>query len=223
MTRIFIYEYASARPSAAGMPESIRVEGRAMLTALVQDFFRIPGVEVLTLAGRFVDEERGAFRVLAGGVDWSVIIAPEFDGLLLERCRWVLEAGGRLLGPSPEIVDLTGDKWATYQLLKRHGIRTPCTWLDSLRARSVSEGNTSQRFVRKPRHGAGSHGIGLVHAAAGVEPRADLLTQEMVSGIPASVSFLAGPGGILPLLPGEQLLSTDGHFRYLGGKLPDRP
>jgi hypothetical protein len=40
------------------------------------------------------------------------------------------------------------------------------------------------------------------------------------AGIAASASFLCGPGEPVPLLAGAQMLSTDGRFRYLGGRLP---
>ena len=48
-------------------------------------------------------------------------IAPEFDRILESRCRWVLEEGGRLLGPSPEAVALTADKLALAEHLERSG------------------------------------------------------------------------------------------------------
>jgi predicted ATP-grasp superfamily ATP-dependent carboligase len=37
------------------------------------------------------------------------------------------------------------------------------------------------------------------------------------------VACLVGPGGIDPLIPCEQILSTDGRFLYQGGRLPIAP
>ena len=95
--RVFIYEYFSAGgPGSA----AIRAEGRAMLSAVAEDLGRAPGVEAVTLPAVTSDAEESAFRELARGASWSLVIAPECDGLLAERCRWVEEEGGRLLGPS---------------------------------------------------------------------------------------------------------------------------
>jgi predicted ATP-grasp superfamily ATP-dependent carboligase len=220
--RVLLYEYACAQPPHADLPHSVRTEGRAMLATLMEDFSRIPGVDVLTMPCQPGGLERASFQAHAGQADWSVVIAPEFDGLLLERCRWVVEAGGRLLGPSLEIVELASDKWATYEFLARHGIRTPRTF----RARSVSEvlaqepllARQAPGFVRKPRDGAGSLRIAMLGDGEAVAP-GDLI-QEFVAGVAASVAILAGPRQLLALLPAQQVLSQDGNFRYLGGRLP---
>src|SRR3954452_21903500 len=109
--RVFLYEFTCAAPPAGEpLPPSLRAEGWAMLRAVAEDLNAVPGVETIALLGvgcppcpggvRYLDDraaERGRFRELAGAADWSLVIAPEFDGLLAERARWVLEAGGRLL------------------------------------------------------------------------------------------------------------------------------
>src|SRR5262249_10224716 len=51
-------------------------------------------------------------------------------------------------------------------------------------------------------------------------PDDDILLQEYVSGVAASMTFLVGPRQTLALLPGSQLLSRDGRFRYQGGEIP---
>jgi predicted ATP-grasp superfamily ATP-dependent carboligase len=50
-----------------------------------------------------------------------------------------------------------------------------------------------------------------------------MIAQEYVTGFAASVAFLIGPSHVFPLVPCEQLLSTDGRFSYLGGRLPIAP
>jgi tyramine---L-glutamate ligase len=47
-----------------------------------------------------------------------------------------------------------------------------------------------------------------------------MILQEFVPGRAASVAFLCGPAGNVPLAPVYQLLSEDGRFKYLGGELP---
>src|SRR6185295_10816789 len=47
--------------------------------------------------------------------------------------------------------------------------------------------------------------------------------QECVAGTAASIAFLCGPAGNMPLVPVLQLLSDDGRYKYLGGELPIAP
>src|SRR5439155_27278518 len=97
--RVFVYEYTCAGVNQ-GLSASLCVEGRAMLRAVLEDLKRIPGVKPLTLLDAGEDEAT-PFRELARVADYTLVIAPEFDGLLKRRCSRVLEVGGRLLGTCP--------------------------------------------------------------------------------------------------------------------------
>jgi predicted ATP-grasp superfamily ATP-dependent carboligase len=188
-----------------------------MLEALAGDFSRVPGVRVWTLPRPRLERDRRTFRRIAARADWSVVIAPEFEGILLDLCREVESVGGRLLGPSPAIVALAGDKWACYHHLLKAGIPTSRTWL-------VSDPRVPDeaRFplVQKPLDGAGSIDTFLVRNPEQIQRRPGFLLQEFVPGTPASVALLCGPDRIVPLVPAYQVLSDDGEFRYLGGRLP---
>jgi len=92
MTRVFVYEYTCAAPAAsvdAAGASALNAEGAAMLAALLEDFGRIPGVEPFTI--RAEPDEQHAFRAAVARADWCLIIAPEFDDILLMRCRWAHE------------------------------------------------------------------------------------------------------------------------------------
>src|SRR5689334_20615710 len=124
--RVFVYEYTCAE-GLAERPElePLRVEGQAMLRALLEDFARAPGVEAMTLLAEqeppcpftgpwhtvrtAANRAEAAFQELASTADVTVVIAPESHGLLWDGCRRVEEVGGRLLGPSPAAVWLAGD------------------------------------------------------------------------------------------------------------------
>jgi predicted ATP-grasp superfamily ATP-dependent carboligase len=243
--RVFLYEYTCAAP-AAGEPlaPSLRAEGWAMLSAVADDLNRVPGVETVALLGegcppcagaaRYLSdptEERERFRELAGAADWSLVIAPEFDGLLARRCRWVMEAGGRLLGPSPARVELAADKLRLADVLQRQGVPTP----PCHPATVLAAAGQTVRFpaVLKPRDGAGSQATCLVPARAALpdclqrmhaeRPRAEMLLQPFVPGRPVSVAFLIGPGQEVALPPAGQHLTRDGRFRYLGGTVSLEP
>lgn len=240
--RVFVYEYTCA----AGMAQlseggSLHSEGWAMLASILDDFARLPGVETTTLLhGRLSaqlraivirrlrdEDEREAFQELAGAADWTLAIAPEFDDLLLNRCRWLHDAGGHWLGTTADAIELTGDKLALGQHLQTHGVATPAclalTDLDSLPALSMP-------FVVKPRHGAGSQAtfkidkpsdyVGVRQAIAREDWQGAMIAQAFVAGLPASVAFFIGPKQTLPMLPAEQHLSNDGRFHYLGGEMP---
>ncbi len=252
--RIFVYEHLSSG-ALAGQPgvESLRREGFAMLAAVLADLSRcpdirpvalvepdvvgslhaeLPGVEIHAAGWeeRFceasLNEDR--FRRLARMADFTVVIAPEFDDFLEQRCRWALEEGSALLGPSPESVRLTGDKQALADHLRRQGVPTPLT------APCVGdEPPWPYPVVCKPRFGAGSQHtlrVGDRDEYAAFQKRIatetgslrDGIVQPLVQGRPVSVAFLAGPRGRIALPAAEQCLSDDDSFRYLGGRVPLR-
>src|SRR5205807_5125358 len=70
--------------------------------------------------------ERAAIARLAQAADWTLLIAPETDGLLLDRCRLVESAVGRLLSPSSAVIEIASSKQSTVQLLAKSGVQTPC-------------------------------------------------------------------------------------------------
>src|SRR5438128_2116593 len=235
--RLFLYEYTCAAGADHAGSASLRAEGAAMLRAMVEDFSRLPNVEIATLlADCFpedlgnrcrrvtVEQEPAAFRRLAAWADFTLVIAPEFDDLLATRCCWVEQAGGRLLGPSLESVQLTADKLALADHLQRHAIATPPARLLDAYSPLVFP------VVLKPRLGAGSQATFVIRTPADWDravqqarsemPGSNFLVQPYCPGLPASVAFLIGPAQVLPLMPVAQHLSTDDRCRYLGGSLP---
>src|SRR5262245_40196542 len=109
--RLFIYELISAGGLGANVPAYLRCEGAAMLTAWLEDFVRLPGINFVTLLADDAPlpvacrraltspvAEAQAFRDLARQSDAVLIVAPEFDNLLLDRTRWVFDNGCKLLG-----------------------------------------------------------------------------------------------------------------------------
>jgi predicted ATP-grasp superfamily ATP-dependent carboligase len=232
---VFVYEFCCCRPATDATARALRAEGWAMLSALLRDLGRVPGVSAFTLLSEdfgsvpfaaqrvsAADEER-LFRERAASADGTLLIAPESDGLLFERCRWTEEAGGRLLGPSAEAVRLTSDKLALAHHCASRGLPMPPTFtLDEVLKAPV---DLSFPVVCKPRRGAGSQATYLIHDETELRRRAnpESIMQPYIRGTPASVAFLVGPRQCLALPPAAQLLSSDGRFRYLGGQLPLPP
>jgi tyramine---L-glutamate ligase len=231
--RLFVYEWTVC---ARGAPASLAREGLAMLQALMDDFARLENVEPVTLVqegfkhrlpGQLVHvrgarDEADRFREQAARADLTLVIAPETGGILAERCRWVEQAGGRLLGPSSAAVLLASDKLALARAWERHCVPSPPTC-------PVSE----SRFfpaVLKPRDGAGSMATFLVRNELEQELalqagqfeccESEFIAQPLVQGVAASVAFLVSPKKYVALPPAVQEISEDGRFRYLGGVVP---
>jgi predicted ATP-grasp superfamily ATP-dependent carboligase len=252
--RIFVSEYVCGGGwPAETVAGSLAIEGRAMLCAIVDDLSRIPGVEVettwdarlgripfaraRTTAVESPSDELSHFRRLSRTCDATLVIAPEFDGILLNRCRIVEEGKGRLLGPGSRAVALCTDKLRLAIHLRDAGVETIPAEIFHWEEARQSLGAGSPRglpFVIKPRDGAGSQNMWLVRSAeefmrldAGLssdDRRGDYIVQPFVAGRATSVALIFAPAhrDAEVLVPAEQRLSGDGRFRYLGGRVPTR-
>jgi predicted ATP-grasp superfamily ATP-dependent carboligase len=241
--RVLVYEFVTGGGwHSCGderAPDSLVAEGSAMLRALAADLVAIDGVEVDALADRrhlvdplpycslhdvrAADEERHTLKRLAAAADWTVVIAPEFAGHLAARVQWVEEGGGRVLGPGSELVALAADKHRLAEHLAQRGVSVPPGVL--LAPREPLPEEFAYPAVLKPLDGAGSQGLSLVvDRETSLGPRASVTRLEQYcAGAPASVACLCGDEAIVPLAACAQLLSDDGRFRYLGGRLPLDP
>jgi predicted ATP-grasp superfamily ATP-dependent carboligase len=227
--RVFVYEHMTAT-DLGREPDSpehgMYLEGLAMLTAVYRDLARIRGVSVSVFPEDILVFDPELYELLRPPEsDWfALLIAPETDGVLAELAEAVTRAGGIVLGPTVEAIHLTTDKAALAEHWREHAIPTPSTT-----TRDPTPG-TAFPVVWKPRDGAGSTDTFLIRdrfelpqALARRDPNRPRILQEFVPGQAASVAFLCGPNGHVPLLPTFQLLSDDGRFKYRGGELPIPP
>ncbi len=247
---VFVSEYVCG----GGWPEddvppSLLREGGAMLRAIVEDLSRVPNCHVVTTmdAGRqplsaggvrvvqvrSPQEEQDVFAKLAAESDFCLVIAPELDNILNERCEAARRAGaGRLLNPASNLVRLCSDKLRLFAFLQTQQIPTIPTVLWTHATASKIDWAP---IVIKPRFGAGSQGVQTHESAAsarravpptcgdGYESVEDgWIAQPLIPGTAVSVGVLcdqnSGATDILPVA--TQTLSSDGRFRYLGGRIP---
>lgn len=236
---VFLYEWATGGglvDEPGPLPASLVREGTAMIGALAADLVRIAGCRVtvlrdprilhLALPGCKVYDvqssvaHREQIEQLAAAADATILVAPELDGILLRSATWAVEAGGRLLSPSPEFICATADKQRACDVLAAVGVPVPPGRV--LEADQPLPDDFTYPAVLKPVDGAGSQDTYVVTDAYDAPPAYawPRRLERFVPGLAASVAVLCGPAGRVPLVPCRQRLSDDGRLRYLGGELP---
>ena len=238
---VFVYEFVTgggcySMPGGLQPAGSMLAEGWAMLQAVAADLLRIPETAVHVIRDRRLPaqelpgicvhpvgtavDERKVFSALSRRAAGTVVIAPETGGALLDRVRWVDEAGGNSWGPGEDLVAVATDKQQLAERLAAHDVPVPV-------GRSLEPGEALPKDFRypavlKPRDGAGSQDIWRIAAWTADAPRLTTVgrLEEFCPGLAASVALLAGPGQLVPLPPCAETLSTNGCFTYLGGYLP---
>jgi predicted ATP-grasp superfamily ATP-dependent carboligase len=236
---IFVYEWATGgglveEPGA--LPESLVREGAAMISALAADLVRIdgcrvttlrdprvlqlalPGCEVLDVLSRTSHGDE--ISRLAAVADGTILIAPEFDGILLRAARRVESAEGRLISPSPEFIRIAASKQRTCEVLSAAGVPVPDG--RELQPEEPLPATFPYPAVLKPVDGAGSQDIYMVSGPRDAPPAYawPRRLERYVPGLAASVAMICGPAGRLALPACSQRISADGRLRYLGGELP---
>lgn len=242
--RIFVSEYVCGGAwLEETLPESLSSEGRAMLLALLEDAARVSEWEVCTTWDRRLGEfpqpginamivdgpaaERAAFDRLARECDATYVIAPELDNLLASRCQRVAEVRGKSLNSSIDAIELCSDKLRLARRFDELQVPTlPTEEFDSASAES-----RDYPVVVKPQFGAGSQEMYLVESPRRFEELQSSfpdkpvwrqgIVQPFVKGLPVSVvAFLDDQGQVTDMGPVvEQLLSANGRFTYLGGRI----
>ena len=236
---VLIHEYVTGGGLAGSeLPASWAAEGAAMRRALAADFGGLPEVRVLmTLDERFPIEagpwttvrvgpgrEPEVFARLAAEADYTLVIAPETGGCLLDRARVIEEVGGRSLGSAPAAIELAGDKLRLDRYLAARGVPTPP-------GRWIAPGDGlppdgPYPAVLKPIDGAGSVDTFLVASAEALPPEAralpEALLQPYLPGVPMSASFLVDPAGPMSLigLARQRVERRGDRLVYLGGTVP---
>jgi predicted ATP-grasp superfamily ATP-dependent carboligase len=211
-----------------------------MISAVAADFAAIPGAEVTVLRDLRLDQLalpgcevveidsaaswRFEFESRASAADHTLVIAPEFDGILRGALERLAGAGGRSLNASVEFATLASDKHRTAERLAAAGVPTPHGQVIEADAERLPR-DFAYPAVLKPLDGAGSQHTLLVQGPAD-EPEPypwPRRLERFIPGRPASVAAICGPGSRVLLPPCWQTLSEDGRFTYRGGALIREP
>ncbi|NCA12059.1 ATP-grasp domain-containing protein [bacterium] len=229
--KLLLYEWCCSG-GLAGASARIGAEGRAMLEALAADAVRDASLDVAVLVDpaqeialpakvrTISNDGSNDIASLVGAArqaDWTVIVAPETDGILLDRVAAVRSAGARALNASTAFITIAADKQATVNALAAAGVPVPA-------GRSLAPGETvPERFnmpaVRKLRDGVGGEGFFVVQSADSRPVARATRLEAFVAGEPVGVSCLCGPHGLEALPPLRQRFTAGAVPRYLGGDL----
>jgi predicted ATP-grasp superfamily ATP-dependent carboligase len=212
--KILIAEYASA----VGLGGPCEVEGRAMLSTLVESFERSGHNVVYPTTGpkikageHILIEDQSEFDDLLESikVDAGLLIAPDdMQPHFLE----ILEKNTVNLGCSPDAARLCADKLLCTQKLKENGVQVA-----EIVAGPESSKKGCRRYVIKPRFGCGSEGV---HISSSARPPEGCIATRYVRGPHLSTSFIVGRR-FLPLTINKQLIEFQGDgVIYDGSQVP---
>jgi carbamoyl-phosphate synthase large subunit len=108
---------------------------------------------------------------------------PELAYFARQRAAFERDFGTHVVVSEPEVVAIADDKWLTFQFLQRHGFACPDSVLPG-EERALIE-RVGFPLVVKPRRGARSIGMSIVHSvaelAAVMARGSDLVVQECVA------------------------------------------
>jgi tyramine---L-glutamate ligase len=236
---VFLYEWITGGGLAdqpGRLPPSLLAEGSAMIAALAEDFAAIAGTRVSVLRDMRIDRlplegcdvvdveslshGRDEFDRLAAEADRTMVVAPEFDGILLQALRRLGEARGRSLNASDEFVAIATDKHRTAERLTVAGVQAPKGRVLEADESSLPA-DADYPAVLKPIDGAGSQHMLLVQGPGDAPPPYPWprRLERYCPGRAASVAAICGPAGRQMLPPCWQRLTDDGRFGYLGGSI----
>jgi tyramine---L-glutamate ligase len=200
-------------------------EGRARVSVTIDARLADdPGPWIVERIGPHDDADR--ILDLASQVDFTVLIAPETNGVLEGLTRSLRKSGTVLLGSSGLAVALAGNKVALAEWLARRDLDTPpCRVIDP---REGLPRDATYPAVLKPCDGAGTIDTYFIEDSRSLPDLARGMSravlQPFVTGRPMSASFLidaAGRGWLIGI--GDQNVARKGgRFVYRGGRLPSK-
>lgn len=213
--KILVAEYASA----IGLGGTCELEGRAMLSTLVESFEQSGHSVAYATHGPRIKagdhvlvNDQAEFEALLETikVDACLLIAP--DGLQ-PRFLKIIEDHTANLGCSPAAASLAADKLLCTQALARADV--PVAGIVD-KPDPVEKG--CHRYVVKPRTGCGSEGVRITSF---VRAGPNEIVTRYHEGLHLSASFIMGREGFLPLTINRQLISFEGDgMSYQGSQVP---
>ena len=235
---IFAYEFITGggmrQCSEASPSGSLLNEGRAMISRLAEDLATADQVDQVTclwdnrlppnpsiqncqwLPVDSNQQHDQAVKEQAAVADWTIIIAPEFDGHLERIAKLTRKNGGKLLGSHTAWRRRGTSKRRFAGVMAESNIPCPAGLTIPSGAtapyclnvfKNLQPGET---IIMKPNDGAGCEGVRrytptdfisffqTLSDGKELVPRATRI-ERFIPGLPASIAMLLGPTGALPL------------------------
>lgn len=214
--KIFLLEYITAGGlNHLPLNTALLKEATLMRDALLRDFGDIAQVQICTtydarLAKPMATKEAVSIDCDSNTIeiwqdmllrcDVALIIAPETDGVLAMLSQLIEKSGVINLGSNEHAVNITSNKYFTYQLLKSANILTIPTYRASEFSISDFELERSTTYITKPIDGAGCentmyfNNLMVLEGWFKTNQPSNLITQPYQAGIHASISALCKNG-----------------------------
>lgn len=249
--KILLYEHISGGGFAGEpLPSSLLSEGYAMIRGLTADF-KAAGHNVTVLldsrltplvsqlnADHTVQVSSNTIQMLtetAQTVKATFVVAPELNGVLQSIVTQMEQLGVQSLNCPSEIIGQAANKAALIDHVKQLGLNVPKTC--SFQTAYVNKDQTLREMdfpvAVKPVNSAGCGGLSVANSQEQVEaainkiktfsPTAQVLVQELINGIPASVSLISTGATATPIsLNGQDITLTtpSSESNYNGGMVP---
>ena len=213
------------------IPQTLRLEGAAMLQAIVADLshFAQPVVPLdprfdLNLDNAKVVEAAHSDDALfanwasaASDCDHAIIVAPESDGVLAKAVSILRASGVDVVSPTADFLRVASDKLLTARSLFSGAIKHPpylALGDDHHQSRMLG----FDRYILKPRDGCGTQAIRTFGSLEEAEQELseDCLIQPWLPGQPISISLIAD-GNRQTYLPAVSQLIGEESCSYGGG------
>lgn len=231
--KLVLYEHITGGALAdQPLPDSLAAEGEAMLQAISHDLLAVndlslvilrdtrlvkmktsPRIEVLSIASlQHFDQH---WQKLLAEQTFFLVVAPESNGVLAQRCYEIQQAGKFSLGCTEAVIRLCSDKFLTANTLLEHNIPTVPT---TLAANWLSHNETwaADVWVVKPRDGAGCVDTFKLSSAKAVSALLQTMlpaqleqtiVQPFISGIACSMTLLCDQQTVKVLSINRQQIS----------------
>lgn len=196
-------------------------EGFAMLRTMTNEFSDA-GFDVVSTLNRKAKElakwldvdnlydHDGLDKAIRSNPDAALVMAPEKGGELEHIVSKLREEGISVLGAEKRPINISGDKWLTYNILKER-IPQPRT--------SVYPSKDDSELI-KPRDGVGGGDV-QVEPSGPFSASGNLLFQEFIEGEHVSCCLLMkeGKGEVLSVNK-QEIMIRDGGLEYYGNSIP---
>lgn len=189
-----------------------------------------------------LSEAEATLKRVSESVDAVYVIAPESNQVLETLVEGVEQTGVLSLNCSADAIGSVSDKMVLYEFLKELGLPTPETIVfnaldDAAEIKQTLKRRLGFPLIFKPVDGAGCSRLSVVRNASQVadaliktrreSSSRQVMAQELVEGVAASVSMISAGSEALPIALNKQnvtLRTPERHSSYDGGHVPlDNP